>query len=74
MKRTANKNTYHSILSFFASFIYNFYFYLFYGKIIKFINYHLIKKPLIKCEAKNTEKEQSRNRIQYIRNASKRVQ
>jgi hypothetical protein len=26
---------------------------------------------MIKCEAKNTEKEQSRNRIQYIRNARK---
>jgi hypothetical protein len=26
---------------------------------------------VIKCEAKNTEKEQSRNRIQYIRNARK---
>jgi hypothetical protein len=29
---------------------------------------------MIKCEAKNTEKEQSRNRIQYIRNVSERVQ
>jgi hypothetical protein len=29
---------------------------------------------MIKCEAKNTEKEQSKNRIQYISNASERVQ
>jgi hypothetical protein len=29
---------------------------------------------VIKCEAKNTEKEQSRNIIQYIRNVSEKVQ
>jgi hypothetical protein len=29
---------------------------------------------MIKCEEKNTKKEKSRNRIQYIRNASERVQ
>ena len=29
---------------------------------------------MIKCEAKNTKKEHSTNRIQYIRNRGKRVQ
>jgi len=29
---------------------------------------------MIKCEAKNTDKEKSRNRIQYMSNASERVQ